>query len=494
MLKNAQILGLQQKLSPQMIQQQLLLAVPTLALEQEIKLQLEANPVLEEVLEDDTEQSEQLTDTDFKDETKDSEDEDELSEFKDESYDIEDWYEYSRASDEEGYKSPEKFDREKQKEFESKTEYAINRKFRDRESPLEQLHRSGLDEIHIIIGEEILGSLGEDGYLHDSLDEIRIDIKKQSGLEVTNEEIEKVLKVIQRFDPLGLGARNLQECLTIQLEELKIDDKTRQLAIRIINELFPDFKARHYEKLSKQLGISLEEVNRIYEVIHKLNPIPGNTEFDTEKNYIYPDFIVTKAGGELRVELTDDFIPALRVNRRYFDMFKTKKTPKKTREFLKEKLDAAKWFINSIISRRETMLKVMKAIVKRQREFFITNGENLKPMYEKDIASDINMDLSTVSRTVRNKYVQTDSGVYELKYFFSNPIHTESGEDVSSKIIKQKIRELIDNEDKSKPLSDDRISLMLQDAGYQLARRTIAKYREAIKIPKASLRRQIIMK
>lgn len=491
MLKNAQILGLQQKLSPQMIQQQLLLAVPTLALEQEIKLQLEANPVLEEVMD---EEAEQTSDTETKDEVTDSDEQGELSDAKDESYDVEDWYEYSLANDDEGYKSPEMFDREKQKEFDSRTEYVINRKIKNRESPLEQLHRSGLDETQIIIGEEILGSLGEDGYLHDSPDDIRMDLRKQSGLEVTNEEIENVLKVIQKFDPIGLGSSSLQECLTIQLEELKTDENTRQLAMRMINEFFNDFKARHYEKLSKLLEISMEEVNRVYEIIHKLNPVPGNTEFDPEKNYIYPDFLVTKTDGDLRVELADDFIPSLRINRRYYEMFKTKKTPKKTREFLKGKLDAAKWFINSILSRRETMLKVMNAIVDRQRVFFMTNGENLKPMYEKDIASDIDMDLSTVSRTVRNKYVQTDFGVFELKYFFSNPIHTESGEDVSSKIIKQKISELIEKEDKSKPLSDDRISRILQDAGFPLARRTVAKYREAIKIPKASLRRQIIMK
>jgi RNA polymerase sigma-54 factor len=173
-------------------------------------------------------------------------------------------------------------------------------------------------------------------------------------------------------------------------------------------------------------------------------------------------------------------------------MLRSKKTPRQTREFLKNKYDSAKWFMNSIISRHETMLKVMKAIVERQREFFLTNGENIKPMYEKDIAMDINMDISTVSRTVRNKYVQTDFGTYELKYFFSNPIQTQSGEDVSSKLVKDKIKEFIDKEDKTKPLSDDRIAKMMNDSGFSLARRTVAKYREAMKIPKATLRREIV--
>jgi RNA polymerase sigma-54 factor len=212
-----------------------------------------------------------------------------------------------------------------------------------------------------------------------------------------------------------------------------------------------------------------------------------------ERDYIYPDFIITKVGNQLQVELTNDYIPSIRISKRYLKMLRTKGTAKKTKEFLKNRFDSAKWFMNSIISRRETMLKVMNAIVYRQNEFFMKNGENLKPMYEKDIASDINMDISTISRTVRNKYVQTDFGIYELKYFFSNPIQTDSGEDVSSKIVKEKIREFIENEDKSKPLSDDKITVLMNETGFPIARRTVAKYREALKIPKATLRRKIVL-
>ncbi|MGA2667914.1 MAG: RNA polymerase factor sigma-54 [Ignavibacteria bacterium] len=489
MLKNLQILGLQQRLSPQLIQAQLLLAVPTLALEQEIKMQLEANPMLEDEIE--TEQEESTSDLDTIPEETVSEEGSGDTVNDEETYDIDEWYDYS-DTDTDGYKSPEEYDKFKNEESENKTDYLIHRAYRVRETPLEQLHTAGLEEKYVIIGEEILGSLAEDGYLRDSLEDILEDIKKQYSLDITLEDVENVLKIIQKFDPIGLASRNLQECLSVQLQELPIDEETKALCLKLINEHFDDFKSKHYEKLAKLLKISLEKVKELFEVIHRLNPVPGNLDSNPQRDYIYPDFIVIKAGNELTVELTDDYTPSIRISRRYLAMLRSKKTPRQTREFLKNKYDSAKWFMNSIISRHETMLKVMKAIVERQREFFLTNGENIKPMYEKDIAMDINMDISTVSRTVRNKYVQTDFGTYELKYFFSNPIQTQSGEDVSSKLVKDKIKEFIDKEDKTKPLSDDRIAKMMNDSGFSLARRTVAKYREAMKIPKATLRREIV--
>lgn len=488
MLKHSQVLGLHQKLSPQLIQSQLLLAIPTMALEQEIKLQLEANPLLEETVEE-PDEIEQQQDSEINDNL--SED-GELPE-KDtgeETYDIDEWYDYSDL-DLDGYKSPEEFDKQKQKEIESKTEYAINRQVRLKESPLDQLYRSGLDEKYILIGEEIIGSLADDGYLRDPLEDILNDLKKSHAYEFTLEDVENVLKIIQKFDPVGIASRNLQECLSVQIEELGLDDETKHLCLEMINKHFNDFKARHFEKLSKNMNISLEKVNELFEIVHKLNPIPGHIESSPERNYIYPDFIVKVIEGEIIVELTNDYLPSLRISKKYLELYKTRKTPKQTREFLKDKLDSAKWFISSIMSRRQTMLKVMKAIVNRQRKFFLTEGENLKPMFEKDIASDIGMDVSTISRTVRNKYVQTDFGIYELRFFFSNAIQTESGEDVSSKIVKEKLRGIISNEDKIKPLSDDKITKMMAEAGFPIARRTVAKYREAMKIPKASLRREI---
>lgn len=487
MLKNVQILGMQQKLSPQLIQAQLLLAVPTLALEQEIKMQLEQNPVLEEVLDSEQEQTE-TQDEEVSAET----DAETPEEEKEESYDLDEWYDYS-DTDSEGYKSPDEIAKVNDINTEARTEYLLNKVYKSKESPLDQLHRAGLDEKHIIIGEEIIGSLADDGYLRDSPEDILDDVKKQHNIDVNIEDVECVLKTIQKLDPVGLASRNLQECLSVQIEELDIDDKTKELCLKVVNDYFNEFKSRHFEKLSKLLKIPLEKVNELFEIIHKLNPIPGNIDSLPERDYIYPDFIVTKIGNELQVELTDEYLPSVRISRRYLKMLKSKSTPKKTREFLKNRLDSAKWFLNSILSRRETMLKVMNAIVDRQREFFMSNGENLKPLYEKDIASDINMDISTISRTVRNKYVQTDFGIFELKYFFSNPIQTESGEDVSSKLVKEKIREFIDNEDKTRPLSDDKITDLMNGAGFPIARRTVAKYRESLKIPKATLRRKIVL-
>lgn len=496
MLKNVQSLALQQRLSPQLIQAQLLLAVPTLALEQKIKLELEQNPMLEDVLENELEESIEADAEaeSIQTETKtESENESEkTSEEVENTYDIDEWYDYSEY-DSEGYKSPEEYRRNSQEEYDNKTDFLINKYNRVKESPLDQLHEAGLDEKLTIIGEEILGSLGEDGYLRDPLEEIQNDLNSHYGMNCTIEEIESVLKTIQKLDPVGLGSRNLQECLSLQIEELNIDEETKKLCMKLINQYFDEFRARHFERLAKLLSIPLGKLDCLFEIIQKLNPVPGNIDSLPERDYIYPDFIVTKVKDQLIVELTDDYIPPVRINRRYVQMLKSKKTSKQTKEFLKNRFEAAKWFINAIQSRKETMLKVMRAIVKRQKEFFFTNGEMIKPMFEKDIAYDINMDLSTVSRTVRNKYVQTDFGTFELKYFFSNSIQTESGEDVSSKIVKEKIKELIDGENKSNPYSDDRITQIINEAGFTIARRTIAKYREAMKIPKATLRRKIVL-
>jgi RNA polymerase sigma-54 factor len=489
MLKNVQILGLQQKLSPQLIQSQLLLAVPTLALENEIKLQLESNPMLEEVTDSEPEEKEDEIESGTV--LEDTSGEKETSEDKEESYDLDEWYDYSE-SDAEGYKSPENFEKENKVDSESKTDYLLNKVYKQRETPLDQLYRAGLEEKYVIVGEEIIGSLGDDGYLRDSLEDIIEDIKKQFIVDINIEDAEKVLKIIQKFDPIGIASRSLQECLSVQLEELDIDTETKELCLKMVNEYFDDLKSKHFEKLEKALKISAEKLKELFEIIQKLNPVPGNLDSIPERDYIYPDFIVTKDGNELRVELTDEYLPSIKISRRYIELLRSKKTPKQTREFLKNKYDAAKWFMNSILSRRETMMKVMSAIVDRQNEFFRSNGEHLKPIYEKDIAIDINMDISTVSRTVRNKYVQTDFGNFELKYFFSNPIQNHRGEDVSSKTVKEKLKAIIEAEDKSEPLSDDKITVLMNEAGFPLARRTVAKYREAMKIPKATLRRKIM--
>lgn len=465
MLKNTQGQILQQKLSPQAIQTQLLLAIPTIALEQEIKKQLEDNPVLED-------------DIDSKQQT-----EKEISEF--DNYDRENWGN--------GYNSSQYKSSSFEGSDEERTEYLINKQSRTKETPIEQVYKLGLSNEELIIAEEILGNIEDDGYLRITLEEIIEDISEKYKFLPSLTEVEEVLKIVQRLDPVGIAARDLQECLTIQLNEAgnDLNDIDRELTLKMINEYFDEFKHKHFEKLSKLLNVRLEKISELFEIVHKLNPAPGKQ--DTAADYIIPDFLVKENNGVLAVELTGESNTGIRISKKYMDMLKDKKTQKDTKEFLKNKFESAKWFLNAIQSRKDTMLKVMNAIVDRQREFFLTHGENLKPMFEKDIAEDINMDISTISRVVRGKYVQTDFGIFELKYFFSTGLKTDSGEDVSNKIFMEKIRELIENEDKSKPLSDDKIAEIMNNNGFNLARRTVAKYRENMKIPKATLRRKIIL-
>lgn len=455
---------MQQKLSPQAIQAQLLLAIPTIALEQEIKKQLEENPVLEDGMDADEKSAGESTTED--------------------NYDTGIWNDYpGKQTYSSNFSGTD----------EERTDYLLNKQGKQKETPLEQVYRMGLESDELLIAEEILGNLEDDGYLRISLNEISEDISEKYSIEPSTEKIESVLKVVQNLDPPGIAARDLQECLSIQLNDRSNDltDNDRDLCLRMINDHFEEFKLKHFEKLSKLLNVKLVKINELFEIVHKLNPAPGKQ--DIAADYIIPDFLVKEVEGELEVELTGDSRPGIRISKKYLDMMKDKSTGKDTKEFLKNKVDSAKWFINSIQQRRDTMLKIMNAIVKRQYEFFISHGENLKPMFEKDIAEDVNMDISTVSRVVRGKYVQTDFGIYELKYFFSSAMKTESGEDVSNKIYMDKIRELIEKEDKAKPLSDDKIAELMDKEGFSLARRTVAKYRENMKIPKATLRRKIIL-
>lgn len=464
MLKNSQGQVLQQKLSPQAIQAQLLLAIPTIALEQEIKKQLEENPVLEDGMDADEKSAGESTTED--------------------NYDTGIWNDYpGKQTYSSNFSGTD----------EERTDYLLNKQGKQKETPLEQVYRMGLENDELIIAEEILGNLEDDGYLRISLDEIAEDISEKYKIAPGHETIERVLKIVQNLDPPGIAARNLQECLSIQLNDRSNDltDNDRDLCLRMLNDHFEEFKLKHFEKLSKLLNVKLVKINELFEIIHKLNPAPGKQ--DIAADYIIPDFLVREADGKLNVELTGDSRPGIKISKKYLDMMKDKSTGKDTKEFLKNKVDSAKWFINSIQQRRDTMLKIMNAIVKRQYEFFISHGENLKPMFEKDIAEDVSMDISTVSRVVRGKYVQTDFGIYELKYFFSSAMKTESGEDVSNKIYMDKIRELIEKEDKAKPLSDDKIAELMDKEGFSLARRTVAKYRENMKIPKATLRRKIIL-
>lgn len=311
-------------------------------------------------------------------------------------------------------------------------------------------------------------------------------------------DAEHVLHRIQRLDPAGIGARDLRECLAIQLEVAEEETPEIRLARRVLTEAFQEFTMKHFEKICRKLECSEDELRDAINVIVGLNPKPGEGAITIPGgNYVTPDFVIANDGENFTIIPNDRFIPTLRISAGYRDMLRRGKKPseggvdRSTRKFLREKLESAKWFIASIHQRRQTMLKIMRAIVELQTDFFRHGPDHLKPMIYKDIAERIAMDISTVCRVVNGKYVQTDYGVFELRYFFSEALETAWGEEVSNKVVKGKIKQMIDTEDKSKPLSDEAISDQMKELGYNVARRTVAKYREQMNIPVARLRRSL---
>jgi RNA polymerase sigma-54 factor len=479
--------SLQQKLSPQQIQFIKLLQVPTAELESRIEEELEVNPALEEGEEkespDDNTQDEQEEDVQ---ETSGS----------DEELDIKD---YLRDDDYSGYKMQGDGDEDDDRDLPIPMSTSLH------EQLMTQLDYLGLDEKQYSIGKQLIGSIEADGYIRRDLEAIVNDLAFSLGIETTYDEVEAVLKKIQTFDPAGIAARTLQECLLLQLDRMDNGhDIDVAVGKKIIAECFEEFTKKHYAKIQKKLDTEDEDfVRDAIELIVKLNPKPGGgggAGSSVVKNqYIIPDFILTNNNGKLELALNSRNAPELRISRSYTDMFKaydkSDKKDKKLKEavtFVKQKLDAAKWFIDAIKQRQQTLLRTMKAIIDFQYEFFLEGEETkLKPMILKDIASMINMDISTVSRVASSKAVQTDFGIFPLKYFFSEGITTDSGEEVSSREVKQIIKDIIEAEDKDKPLSDDKLEKILNDKGYNIARRTVAKYREQLNIPVARLRKEI---
>jgi RNA polymerase sigma-54 factor len=475
----SQRMGLYMKQSPQQVLLSTLLQLPILSLEQKIMLELEQNPLLEEdlemeeELEQEMEEELKLEELELK---KESDDDEEYEEEYNEDREEIDWD--TILNDENNYEiKPPKDESAQTYERPEVSQTTLP------EHLLSQLHMTELSEKEIMIGEYIIWNINEVGYLNFPLDIIA------TNLDVTIEEVEKVLQIIQKFDPPGIAARDLQECLLIQLLESL---EPNELAITIVRDHFDDFKNKRFEKIAKKMAISIEEFKAVLNIITKLNPKPGegyHTIYDTS---ITPDVIVQKEDDEFKVILNDWTIPHLRINNSYKKLLLDKKnTPKKTKEFIKNRLESARWLINSIHQRRITILKVVEAIIRRQREFFDRGSMYLKPMILKDIADEIGMDISTVSRVTNGKYVQTDYGVYELKHFFSEKIKRDDGEDVSNKEIKNRIREIIEKEDSKKPYNDQKIVESLQKEGFNIARRTVAKYREQMMIPVSRLRRKI---
>lgn len=477
--------SLQQKLSPQQIQFIKLLQVPTAELESRIEEELEVNPALEEG-------EDELPE----DKAEEQEDQFEESDAKaDEDVDLK---EYLGDDDYSSYKTQNDNGGD-----EEDNEMPIPMTTSLHEQLMSQLGYLGLNDHQYAIGKQLVGSIEADGYIRRELEAIVNDMAFSQGVETTVEEVESILKKIQSFDPPGIAARNLQECLLLQLERMDNGhDIDVAVAKKIIEECFEEFTKKHYQKIQKKLGTEDEEfVRDAMELIVKLNPKPGSGSSTgmVKNQYIMPDFVLSNNNGKLELSLNSKNAPELRISKSYTEMFKAydkgDKKDKKLKEavtFVKQKLDAAKWFIDAIKQRQQTLLRTMKAIVDFQYEFFLEGDETkLKPMILKDIAGMINMDISTVSRVASSKAVQTDFGIFPLKYFFSEGITTDSGEEVSSREVKQIIKDIIEGEDKNKPFSDDKLETILNEKGYNIARRTVAKYREQLNIPVARLRKEL---
>jgi RNA polymerase sigma-54 factor len=482
-----------QKLSPQQIQLMKLLQVPTANLEERIQSELEENPALE--------MAEGEKEIEFGEEV-DNEFDAEIPE--DEPAPL-DEYEPSDETDfivdDDGEIADYKLKDDNYPEMDDNAVIPIKIETSFHELLTDQLGMLELDEREYTIAEQVLGSLDDDGYLRRALSSIADDLAFRQGIEVSEKEIEKIVLRIQDFDPAGIGARDLQECLLLQLKRKKSEGKSVQLAITILTKYFEEFTKKHYEKIQRQLDLSDAEIKEVVGQIIKLNPKPGGnfTNIDKAQTYIIPDFFVLNNGGQLELTLNSKNAPELRVSESYRDMLKeyekgSKKDPRQKEAvlFIKQKIDAAKWFIDMIEQRQATLANTMKAILVHQQAFFLSGDETvLKPMILKDIALQTGLDISTVSRVANSKFVQTEYGTFRLKFFFSESLSTDSGEEVSTREVKKILSELIESEEKQFPLSDEILTDMLQQKGYNIARRTVAKYREQLHIPVARLRKEL---
>ena len=484
-----------QKLSPQQIQLMKLLQVPTANLEERIKEELEENPALEL----DEEKHEDGAD-ELKDEfSETAETEFEEKDGSEDDYKDVDVSEYVNDGDDDvaDYKLrddnyPEDDDK-KQLPFKTETSFY--------QILLDQLGLLKLDEKGMKIAEQIVGSIDEDGYLRRETSAIVDDLAFRQNVISTEEEVEAIIQRIQRFDPPGVAARDLQECLLLQLLRQKNEGKPVDIAIQAIKKYFDEFTKKHYEKIQRGLGIDEDQLKDVMQQIIKLNPKPGGNigGLSRAENYVVPDFFIFNNNGKLELTLNSRNAPELRISEGYRDMMKEydrgAKKDKRQKEavlFIKQKIDAAKWFIDAIKQRQHTLLSTMTAIMDHQQEFFMTGDETtLKPMILKDIAEKTALDISTVSRVANSKFVQTEFGTYRLKFFFSESLSTDSGEEVSTREVKKILSDLIEAESKKRPLSDERLTELLQEKGYNIARRTVAKYREQLNIPVARLRKEL---
>jgi len=492
MLRQSQQQKLLQKLSPQQIQLMKMLQIPTAHLEERIKEEIEENPALEYAEED----SDQNYDYDLDDSPENTtEDEVELTNDETEKIEIDD---FLRQEDEGSYGSSDDYYSREQEQ--RSTPVRVENNFHD--NLLGQLGMLKLEENEQKIAMQIVGSIDDDGYLRRESSAIVDDLAFGHNIFTTTEEVDALIqKIQQQFDPPGVCARSLQECLLLQLHRMQPQSPEVSHAVTLIEKHFNEFTKKHYDKIQRYLSLDDETFKKVIHLIVKLNPKPGSayTPVNKASSYIIPDFFIFNNNGNLELSLNSRNAPELRISEGYREMLKAyergSKKDKRQREavlFIKQKLDAAKWFIDAIKQRQHTLLQTMQAIMDFQREFFLSGDEtNLRPMILKDIAAITGLDISTVSRVANSKYVQTEFGTYLLKYFFSESLQTDSGEEVSTREVKTILSNIIESENKRKPYSDEKLTEMLVQKGYNIARRTVAKYREQLNIPVARLRKEL---
>ena len=478
-LKQNLSIKLEQRLSPQQIQLMKLLEVPTMELEMRIKQEIEENPALEEGADKDEDEQDEQEEYD-----NDSDNDDE--------FDISDY-----LNDDADYKTQVN---NKGKDDDDKV-IPLSGDMSFQERMTEQLQMLSLNDHQSVIADTIIGNLDDSGYLNRDIEALVDDLAFSSNLITTEEEVEEILAMIQDLDPAGIGARNLRECLLLQINRKQDGDITKYTAKKILEDYFEEFTKKHYTKILKKLEIEDEDLKDAIDEIIKLNPKPGGASKESARNYqqIIPDFTIVENEGQLQVSINGRNAPELKVSRTYRNMLnayaegaKATRADKEAFAFVKQKLDGAKWFIDAIKQRQNTLLLTMDAIMEYQKEYFLSGDETkLRPMILKDIAEKVNLDISTISRVANSKHVQTGQGIFALKYFFSESLSTDSGEEVSTREVKKILSEAIENEHKRKPLTDEKLADLLKDKGYNIARRTVAKYREQLNIPVARLRKEL---
>lgn len=484
MLKQRLEQKLLQKLSPQQIQMIKLLEIPTMQLEQRIKKELEENPVLEEDSENEFESS------------YDEDDNEKNSDDNQDEFTLED---YMDADDIPSYRlnssNTSKDDKKVDIPFSVGTSFIASLE--------SQLGMREVDEKQRNLAIYILGNIDDDGYLRRKIDAMVDDLAFMQNITTTEEDLLGILKIIQDFDPPGVGARDLQECLLIQIERKNQSLPAIALAHKILKTSFAEFTKKHYDKIIKRLNIAEEELKEAIDEILKLNPKPGGSYSDPmskTSEHIIPDFTLDYKEGGFILNLNSRNVPELRLSRTYSEMYENlsnsregqTKTEKEALSFVKQKIESAKWFIDAIVQRQNTLMQTMNAILEYQKEYFVDGDETkLRPMILKDIAEKTGLDISTISRVANSKYIQTHFGIISLKFFFSEGLQTEAGVEVSTREIKRILDDIISAEDPKKPVTDDQLAVLLNEKGYQIARRTVAKYREQLNIPVARLRKKL---